>query len=79
MVSLEKRIINDFYAPQTRVLARWTVKRQKRNVYPKFIAAQFGFFAVFVKSLFSLTVSSVISGKLDLAVQTFIIIRCQVQ
>lgn len=65
LVSLEKQIINDFYAPQTRVLARWTVKRQKRNVYPKFIAAQFGFFVVFVKSLFSLTVSSVISGKLD--------------
>lgn len=37
-----------FDAPQTRVLARWTVKRQKRNVYPKIIAAEFGFFDIFV-------------------------------
>lgn len=61
-VSVEERIklliINDFYAPQTRVL-RWTGKSQKRNVYPKFVAAQFGFLVVFVKSLLSLSISSV--------------------
>lgn len=67
-VSVEERIklliINDFYAPQTRVL-RWTVKSQKRNVYPKFVAAQFGFLVVFVKSLLFLSVSSIFAGKLE--------------
>lgn len=67
MVSAEERIklliINDFYALQTRVLARWTVKSQKRNVYPKFIAAQFGFLVVFVKSLLFFNISSIFAGK----------------
>lgn len=41
------------------------MKSQKRNVYPKFVAAQFCFLVVFVKSLLFLSVSSVFAGKLE--------------